>query len=93
MNSSSASDVDHNKVCEIVKYCNGLLADQKLKVMFGAYTPALLIQLIRLNVDVFDTTYAYLATTKNLALTFNLNYDQADSEGEQSFVIDLKDPQ
>lgn len=91
MNSSSACDVDHKKVCEIVKYCNELLPDQKLKVMFGAYTPALIIQLIRLNVDVFDTTYAYLATTNNQALAFNFNFDQIDAEGEQNFVIDLKD--
>lgn len=93
LNSGSASDVDHEKVAAIVAYCNELLPEQKLKVMFGAYTPALIIQLVRLGVDVFDTTFAYLTTTKKQALTFNFDIVENASKPGQNFAIDLSDTQ
>lgn len=56
--------------------------------MLGAYSPTLIIQLIQLGVDVFDTTYAFLATSTNQALTFN--FDTNDVQ-ETQFAIDLSD--
>lgn len=92
LNSESASDIDPEKTCEIVRYCNELLSEEKLKVMLGAYTPTMIIRLIRLGVDVFDTTYAYLATTKQRALTFNFDIDSNQpTDVAQDFAIDLSD--
>lgn len=89
LNSDSASDIDTEKLCEIVKYCNDSLAEEKIKVMLGAYTPAMIIRLVRLGVDLFDTTYAYLTTTKQRALTFNFDIDS--NHEVDNFAIDLSD--
>lgn len=87
-NGESAKQLDATKVCEVVDKCNELLPTSKLKCMFGAYSPMLVIQLIQLGVDVFDTTYAYLATSTNQALTFNFNTNDVQ---ETQFAIDLAD--
>lgn len=58
--------------------------------MFGAYSPALTIELVQLGIDVFDTTYAYLAASNNLALTFNFDVD-TETDVDLQFAIDLTD--
>lgn len=88
----SAKRVDASKVCAIVEKCIEQLPANKPKIMFGAYSPALLIQLIQLGVDVFDTTYAYLAACHNQALTFTFDTNRCASEQESAFAIDLSDP-
>lgn len=88
----TAKQLDASKVCEIVEKCNDQLPTNKLKVMFGAYSPALVIQLIQLGVDLFDTTYAYLATSTNQALTFSFDLHRCGSNQESEFAIDLSDP-
>lgn len=90
-NGDTAEQVDSNKVCDIVERCNALLPTNKLKVMLGAYSPALIIKLVQLGVDVFDTTYAYLITSANQALTFNFDLNE-NFEQVSQFVIDLSDP-
>lgn len=90
-NGDTAEQIDSNKVCEIVEKCNNLLPTNKLKVMLGAYRPELIIRLVQLGVDVFDTTYAYLITSANQALTFNFDLN-INSEQNLLFAIDLSDP-
>lgn len=89
-NGESARHLDSSKICEIVQKCNTLLPPNKLKVMLGAYSPTLVIQLIQLGVDVFDSTYVYLATSANQALTFCFDVNAAGQESK--FAIDLSDP-
>lgn len=90
-NGESAKELDALKVCEIVKKCTTQLPTDKLKTMDGAYSPALVIQLIQLGVDVFDTTYAYLATSMNQALTFTFDVHRCSDELDSTFAIDLSD--
>lgn len=89
-NGESAKILDASKVCDIVKTCTVLLPANKLKIMLGAYSPSLIIQLIQLGVDVFDSTYVYLATSANQALTFD--FDVNTTNQRSSFAIDLSDP-
>lgn len=90
-NGDTASQIDSNIVCAIVEKCLKLLPENKLKVMFGAYNPALVIELIQLGVDIFDTTYAYLFAMNNQALTFNFNVNSTNPENNAQFAIDLSD--
>lgn len=90
-NGEKAIQVDANKVCDIVQKCSSLLPTDKLKIMLGAYSPTLIIKLVQLGVDLFDTTYAFLATSKNQALTFNFTVDKHTTHDLQ-FAIDLSDP-
>lgn len=65
----------------------------KLRIMFGAFAPAMVLQLCALGVDLFDNSYAYLATRHASALTFSL--DAADADGKTqstaTYDIDLDD--
>lgn len=89
-NGESAKQIDTPKVCEIVQKCTTLLPSNKLKIMFGAYSPTSVIQFIQLGVDVFDSTYVYLATSTNQALTFSFDVNTAGQD--KQFAIDLSDP-
>lgn len=90
-NGDTARKIDKTKVCDIVDKCNQLLPNNKLKVMFGAYTPGMILRLVQLGVDVFDTTYAYLASSNNRALTFNFNVAKPVTNGKSTFDINLAD--
>lgn len=91
INGDTASKIDKTKVCDIVEKCNHLLPSNKLKVMFGAYTPEMILRLVQLGIDIFDTTYAYLAASNNRALTFNFNVDNAATTQKSIFEINLAD--
>lgn len=75
INGPSATTIDLTSVTEIVERCISLIPEEKMRVMLGAYDPVATLQLIRLGVDVFDSTYAYLASLHNCALTFNFDLD------------------
>lgn len=90
-NAESANQIDSTMVCTIVEKCIKLLPANKVIVMFGAYSPKLVIELIQLGVDLFDTTYAYLFSMNNQALTFNYNVN-ISVEDNASFAIDLSNP-
>lgn len=89
-NGESAIKVNTSAVCDIVRKCIELLPQNKLKVMFGAYTPKMILELVQLNVDLFDTTYAYLVASEHKALTFNFHLDDTLPE-ENDFLINLSD--
>lgn len=88
----TAKQLDALKVCKIVEKCAAMLPVNKIKIMLGAYSPTLVIQLIQLGVDVFDTTYAYLSTSINQALTFTFDVNCSTNELVPPFAIDLSDP-
>lgn len=89
-NGESAFKVNNSAVCDIVRKCNELLSQNKLKVMCGAYSPKMILELVQLNVDLFDTTYAYLAASEHRALTFSFHLNDMLPE-ENEFQIDLSD--
>lgn len=79
------------KVKEVVGKCTSLLKEDKLRCILGAYSPLLTLELVQLGIDVFDTSYAYLATQNNRALVFSFDVtgQKALTAGELS--IDLTD--
>lgn len=44
-----------------------------MKVIFGAWTPSLIIDFINNGVDMFDTSFPYLTTERKSALIFDYN--------------------
>lgn len=89
-NGDTATKLENENVENVVKQCQTLLPKEKLKMMLGAYSPLLTLKLIKLGVDLFDNTFAYLATTRDVALTFNFNIH--DKNKENVFEINLSDP-
>lgn len=59
--------------------------------MLGAYSPLAITELVQLGIDVFDTSYAYLAMKSNRALTFDYNVGRSSRTSNQ-LSIDLSNP-
>lgn len=87
-NGETASNLGIEKVKGVLSESLKLLPHDKLKIMVGAYDPISMIELICLNVDIFDTSYIYLKTSKNRAITFSYDHN---GDKECSFYIDLGD--
>lgn len=84
---ATSLQIDHIK--DVVQRCNELLPVDKFKVMFGPYNPVVMMELIQLGVDVFESSYCYLATTYKCALTFSS--DEQDKAETHEFDMDLSD--
>lgn len=89
-NGITATSLRIDNIQDVVRKCNELLPADKFKVMFGPYNPVVMLQLIELGVDVFDSSYCYLATTHNCALTFRFDVENISEMHE--FDVDLSDP-
>lgn len=86
-NGVSASQLNQSAVCEIVSKCVEQLQNEKLKVMFGAFEPLLILKLVQIGIDMFDNTYAYLSVMRKAALTFTFNLQHQPEA--ISYEIDL----
>lgn len=89
-NGDTATKLDDEKVEKVVEKCQELLPAEKFKMMLGAYSPTLILKLIQLGVDLFDNTYAYLATMRDSALTFNFDINAKTTDNV--YEINLADP-
>lgn len=78
----------------LVSGCVNSLPADKLRIAFGAYAPATLLRLVAAGVDLFDNSYAYLATRNACALTFAVDDDVNVSvtENEKIAVDRLRRP-
>ncbi|KAH8329721.1 hypothetical protein KR067_001236 [Drosophila pandora] len=86
-NGLSATSLDTSKLLPIVEHCVKQLEEDKPRIIPGAYTPLTVLELIRLGIDVFDTSYAYCATHNFKALTFSFVQD----EKEHKPFLDITD--
>lgn len=86
-NGSTAVDLKFGAIKSIVSRCTELLPGDKVRLMLGAYNPCTILELINVGIDVFDNSYAFLATTNRCALSFN--YDVKQSDHINSFDMDL----
>lgn len=47
------------------------LPNDKMKVMFGAWTPSIIVDLINSGIDMFDSSLPFLTTKRKSALIFD----------------------
>ncbi|KAH8371308.1 hypothetical protein KR093_006848 [Drosophila rubida] len=86
-NGLAATALQATQLLPIVEHCLQQLEDDKPRLMPGAFTPLLTLELIRRGVDVFDTSYAYCAAVNYKALTFNYT----KGAEQQTAFLDLTD--
>lgn len=86
-NGLAATGLKAAQLLPVVEHCLQQLEDEMPRIMPGAYTPMLTLELIRRGVDVFDTSYAYCAAANYKALTFSFVKDKV----EHSAFLDLTD--
>lgn len=64
------------------------LPDDTLRIVEGCWNPVDVIKLIRLGVDIFETSYINLLVERTSALTFNFD---SGSKTLNNYEINLKD--
>ncbi|XP_053953142.1 queuine tRNA-ribosyltransferase accessory subunit 2 [Anastrepha ludens] len=82
----SATEVGATELTSVMTHCLKELPVNKPKMMPGAYTPPVILELISLGVDIFDTSYAYCAASNYKLLTFSFNLTEAKSENMEPFL-------
>jgi len=70
-NGTNVNTIPSDLILPVVKKTMEHLPNDKMKIIFGPWSPTLIIDLINSGIDIFDTTYPYLTTARNAALVFN----------------------
>lgn len=86
-NGLAATELKASQLLPVVEHCVQQLEEELPRFMPGAYTPLMTLELVRLGVDVFDSSYAYCAAVNYKALMFSFNMDEAEHE----VFLDLTD--
>lgn len=90
-NGAAAARVDMRNIEDVVRVCTDSLPPQTLKIMLGSYHPITMMALIKFGIDVFDSSYVYLATINNCALAFEHDLN-AFPKSNLAFDLDISDP-
>lgn len=91
-NGSTATLLPSTELNTLVTGCVNALPPTKLRIAFGAYAPATVLQLCAAGVDLFDNSYAYMATKHACALVFEVEDNEAtQAEVPTSYDLDLAD--
>lgn len=94
-NGPDVRDIPWEQIKNVVQHTLNLLPADKLRVSLGCWHPLVTLELINLGVDVFDSTYSYVATERSEALIFmcdndcNKNLDGAIIIGEKRYADDF----
>ncbi|XP_033340774.2 queuine tRNA-ribosyltransferase accessory subunit 2 [Megalopta genalis] len=74
-NGPDVQNISTETVKEIIKQTINMLPNEKLKVSMGCWNPLTVLNLIELGVDIFDTSYPYVAAENAEALTVLCDHD------------------
>ena len=75
---------------DIVKPLIDILPKDKFRLVPSSWNPVVVLYLIDLGYDIFDTSYLYLLVERSSALTFSFDRNGVDVESSE-FEINLKD--
>lgn len=89
-NGSEAFDLEWDEVKKVIVHCQERLPVEKMKLMLGAYDPIVVLELVKLGVDVFDSSFPYIQAINNIAITFNFDVNQQDVTGPYSMDLSCK---
>lgn len=84
---TSATSLTFKQIKSIIELCTEALPANKPRIMYGAYNPVTLLQLVASGIDIFDSSYVYLATQAAKVLTFSFS----DDKTKYPFALDMKD--
>ncbi|XP_034195462.1 queuine tRNA-ribosyltransferase accessory subunit 2 isoform X3 [Osmia lignaria lignaria] len=88
-NGPDVTNIQTDQIKKVVSHVINLLPPEKLKVSVGGWNPLTVLDLVELGVDVFDTSYPYIATQNAEALTFLCDHDVCNNmEHVMSFKED-----
>ncbi|EDV96370.1 queuine tRNA-ribosyltransferase accessory subunit 2 [Drosophila grimshawi] len=88
-NGLAATELKATQLLPIVEHCVQQLEEEQPRLMPGAYTPLLMLELIRQGIDIFDTSYAYCAAVNYKALSFSYKLDEIRPDDEHTPLLDM----
>lgn len=82
--------VCHKTIENILSYSLPHLPVEQLRIIHGPWEPELVLKMIKLGIDLFDTTFPHIAADNGDALIFNYNVSNFDS-GLYDYAQNYKD--
>lgn len=80
-NGPDVQNITLEQIEQVVKCTTQLLPAEKLKVSLGCWNPAVVLELVNLGVDVFDTSYVFITTENSQALIFLCDHESCNNTG------------
>lgn len=88
----TATEVKAEQILPVMSHCLNELSANKPLMLPGAFTPAIMLKLIQLGVDIFDSSFGYCAAVNFKALSFNFELSpKATTAITETPFIDLTD--
>ncbi|XP_022171479.1 queuine tRNA-ribosyltransferase accessory subunit 2 [Myzus persicae] len=78
-------EIPSDLILPIIDKTMEYLPYDKMKIIFGAWTPSLIIDLINSGVDMFDSSFPFITTERNSALIFDYNLKYKN----ESIIMDI----
>ncbi|XP_055689915.1 queuine tRNA-ribosyltransferase accessory subunit 2 [Lutzomyia longipalpis] len=72
-NGETALFVPEEEILGIVKLCTENLPEEKFRMIFGAFPPLLVLKMVQLGVDAFDSALPHIYSLRNRALVFDFD--------------------
>ncbi|XP_060834523.1 queuine tRNA-ribosyltransferase accessory subunit 2 [Rhopalosiphum padi] len=82
---SIVEEIPSDLILPIVNKTMECLPYDKMKIIFGAWTPSLIIDFINSGVDMFDSSFPYITTERNSALIFDYSLKYKN----ESIIMDI----
>lgn len=79
-NGPDVQNITLEQIEQVITYTIKSLPPEKLKVSLGCWNPVTVLELVNLGVDVFDTTYAFIATENSQALIFLCDHESCSNK-------------
>ncbi|KAL2713264.1 queuine tRNA-ribosyltransferase subunit QTRTD1 [Vespula squamosa] len=74
-NGPDVRNIKWKQIENVIQHTIKLLPADKLRVSLGCWNPLIILELINLGIDIFDSTYPYVVTDHSEALTFLCDHD------------------
>lgn len=89
-NGHEATSLQFSTIKEIVEKTVSLLPTDKLKIMLGAYSPEVVLELVNFGIDMFDTSFVDIVSNSNRALVFNFSLENSTKRFPEIDLLDSK---
>ncbi|XP_043462948.1 queuine tRNA-ribosyltransferase accessory subunit 2 isoform X2 [Leptopilina heterotoma] len=90
-NGPETAAIKYEEINKIMQHTINMLPKEKLRVTMGCWNPIVVLDLIGLGVDVFDSSYAFLITEQLKAFTFQYESNNLHQIDETLPEISLND--
>ncbi|EFN82349.1 queuine tRNA-ribosyltransferase accessory subunit 2 [Harpegnathos saltator] len=79
-NGPSVQNIPSELIKHVVQHTTSLLPVDKVRASLGCWNPAIVLDLVELGVDIFDSSYPYVITEQSQALVFMCDEDACENQ-------------